>query len=698
MQPPSRKTGAERVKKQRAMNTRYVEREHDRQRSEPYKRTRNETKHKRRPFAAVDGEGGGRGDTHELYVLRAGDRELYTGRPLSTETCLTFLESLSRDYRYISYFFGYDVGMIVKDVPQETLQELRDRESRKIWPEKGVYRPVVIGDFEIDFVPRKEFRVRRRGYYRHGQRRSRWIQPSQWLIIDDIAGYFQSSFLSALQKWDIGTEDERRFIARMKDVRAEFGEESYSENASREIRDYNALECKLTVELTDKLRDICSSLGYHQSRYQGAGNLAGSMLRKHGDKSHVGLELPSEVAFGAACAYFGGRFEISRVGLIGQTVYEYDIQSAYPAAMLSLPCFCDGEWRRITRGYPLDPTVTALYNVQWEPQKGVNPYGYAPFQFRTHVGATLAPMYGVGWQWQHELLAHYALGKGQYRFKVLDCWVWEQRCTHRPFEWIPPLFQARIELGKSDKGRVLKLGMNSLYGKTAQVVGAGPFSNRVWAGLITSWTRARLLEVYYQLPPTSTVMMATDGIYTLEPVSVDLSPATLGAWECVEFDSLFLVQPGFYFDPDGIAKVKTRGIPLKKVTDALEDFLSAWERDGINGKVTIQNDFFIGVAVAALRGVDWPIGTWRQVTKDIAYRPRKRMVYPGQTRPDDGKSWMPLIVPLRTKDASSHPYRRDNFIRVSEWDAALLTDAPDFDHLINLTEYHEWAARLRHGM
>jgi hypothetical protein len=685
--PPNR--ARQRYERYRANHPEYQSEQRTRQRTIAYRRQRNMSGHRKRPFAAVDGEGGGRGVNHELYVLRAGEYELFTEKPLGTFQCLKFLADLPREFRYLSYFFGYDVGMILKDCPKETLNEIRDRDSRKIWEDKGVYRPVTVGEFEVDCVPRKEFRVRYRGYFKHRTgKKSEWIKPSTWLVIDDLQGYFQSSFLTALVKWDIGTVEERSFIERMKDVRADFGDA----DEWTEIRAYNALECRLTVELADKLREVCSDLGYNQSRYQGAGHLAGAMLRIHGDKRFTGSKPPSEVAYGAACAYFGGRFEVSRVGCINQKVYEYDIQSAYPTAMLHLPCFCDGKWINLGTRFISDPSVTALYKLQWEPQNRVNPFGFAPFQFRTHTGRTLAPMYGVGWQWHHEMMKHLELGRAHYRMKILDGWGWQQRCSHEPFDWIPPLFDARVALGKSDKGRVLKLGMNSLYGKTAQTVGAGPFANRVWAGLITAWTRAQLLDVYYRLKPSDVVMMATDGIYTLSPVDgLDLTPNKLGAWECVEFDSLFIVQPGFYFDPDGVAKVKTRGIPYKKVVDALSDFMDAWEKDGINGCVRFDQDFFVGVSVAALRGEDWPIGTWKQVTKDVRFRPHKRLVLKGMTHPFNGESYIRLGVPIRIDgESESHAYRRDLFMQSRVWDDAVIADAPDFGPIINLQEYNEW--------
>src|SRR5690348_17906092 len=48
--------------------------------------------------------------------------------------------------------------------------------------------------------------------------------------------------------------------------------------------------------------------------------------------------------------------------------------------------------------------------------------------------------------------------------------------------------------GKDGAGIVLKLGTNSTYGKTAQSVGSAPFRSWIWAGNITSGTRAQLLR------------------------------------------------------------------------------------------------------------------------------------------------------------------------------------------------------------
>ncbi len=49
----------------------------------------------------------------------------------------------------------------------------------------------------------------------------------------------------------------------------------------------------------------------------------------------------------ANMAYYGGRFEITRTGLLDQPVYEYDIGSAYPDGMRYLPCLEHGRWEKV---------------------------------------------------------------------------------------------------------------------------------------------------------------------------------------------------------------------------------------------------------------------------------------------------------------------------------------------------------------
>jgi hypothetical protein len=57
-----------------------------------------------------------------------------------------------------------------------------------------------------------------------------------------------------------------------------------------------------------------------------------------------GASAPSLIAL-ASAAYYGGRFEVTRIGAIGGPIFDYDINSAYPDVMRDLPCLEHGEWR-----------------------------------------------------------------------------------------------------------------------------------------------------------------------------------------------------------------------------------------------------------------------------------------------------------------------------------------------------------------
>src|SRR5215472_7580485 len=187
------------------------------------------------PFIGVDGEGGNVpeegtlfGTRHQYLSLRAGAELLETGHPLEFRECMSFLCEMPRYSIPVAFFFDYDVTMMLRTAP-------RDRAYRLLHPElrrgrDGNVLPVDIDEFQVDYLPHKEFRVRRRG-------------TSRWTVISDVGQFFQSSFLTALEKWDVGTPEEREFIRKGKSMRADFAE------LTDETRAYNALECLLLEQL-----------------------------------------------------------------------------------------------------------------------------------------------------------------------------------------------------------------------------------------------------------------------------------------------------------------------------------------------------------------------------------------------------------------------------------------------------------------
>lgn len=549
-----------------------------------------------RPFIGVDGEGGIVNGRHEYLLLRVGEHLLYRdSEPLRTVDILRWLTSLPDEGIFVGYGFDYDVTMILRDWPMEKLRELFDREKRRSESGKG-YTPVAHDGFLVEYLPRKHFRV------------SRWVRGGErkWFTVHDTIGFYQSSFVQALEAWDIGTPEARDAMRAMKAKRSEFTEATAEEIA------YNHQECIYLAELITALREATREAGYVIKSYEGAGCLAQAMLTKHDAPKRQ--EVPEALMWAARAAYYGGRFEISRIGRVAP-VHEYDLASAYPWAMATLPCLEHGYWIN-----EIDPkSELMLINTAFHTQRE-----WGPFPFRDQDGVILYPRAGEGWYWRPEYEAAQKAGDD---LLAIGAWSYIKLCDHRPFDWIPEIYAERQRLGKSSKGKILKLGMNSLYGKMAQSVGNPRFASAIYAGMITAKVRALMSRICAEYGE-SVVMIATDGIYLDRPIekrSMYGSPivepgqkAPLGGWEHQPMSDLFLVKPGMYFTSDG-AKVKTRGVPRWQLDEKRGEIIKAWERDGINGSVTIERTQFIGARMATMQNAPEKLGQWLPLELRLAY-------------------------------------------------------------------------------
>lgn len=72
-----------------------------------------------KPFTGCDGEGCGKDELgRQLYMLfRMGERELFTGHHLRTEELLNFICDHPANEILVGFAFGYDVTMILRDLP-----------------------------------------------------------------------------------------------------------------------------------------------------------------------------------------------------------------------------------------------------------------------------------------------------------------------------------------------------------------------------------------------------------------------------------------------------------------------------------------------------------------------------------------------------------------------------------------------------
>ena len=549
-----------------------------------------------RAFAGVDGEGGDIDDRHEYTLLRAGDYLLTPrdGDRLTSMECLAFLADLPVDRIYVSYFFDYDVTMICRGLPEGRIVRLLDRESRQT--AEGLAAgwgplPVDVGEFQIDYLPHKEFRVRRKG--------------GQWRLINDTGTFFQASFVNTLGKWSVVSAEDLERIAEGKAQRGTFG----ALEGSTEV--YNRLEVTALECLMEAFRDACRAVGYVPLTWQGPGSIASTMLRRHKipKSSDLGL-VPDLVWRMAQGAYYGGRFETTAVGQIPGPVFQYDINSAYPDACRALPCLRHSAWStEKPRRYRYSVSL-----VRFRHPTNVSLCG---LPIRMEDGSIRYPREGRGWYWNVETDAAERAGAAIWEYDHVYC---EEGCDCRPFDWVHELYLARQAMGRDAKGIVLKLALNSIYGKLAQSIGQAPYGNPVWAGLITAITRAKLIDAYRQAFP-SVVMLATDGVFSTAPLVLPIGDG-LGMWSETVLPDLHIVQPGVYFTSDPETKPKTRGVPMRAILEREAEFRAVWEgwnRAGRPPSVSIPVRNFIGLRLAYARGRPETAGQWVDAEKVVSY-------------------------------------------------------------------------------
>lgn len=530
---------------------------------------------------------------HYMCLIAHGsgvDQVLYTGSPLTATQCLGFLADLPTDpdVYYVGFFFDYDATMILRDWCQSTPATAHRLLGIKpvtqvdaIWDQFGGRRRY--GQLEwwrgfgVDYVPKKHLTVCRSLDERDDSGRRR---TTPRVTVHDVRAFYQMSFVKALNTFNVGTLEQRAFVAGMKADR-----EDFDPARAGEIIRYSKTECALLADLVSGLRDAFVAAGMSPYPYEGPGPVAGRVLERHVTgktrMDTIRAAIPPDVWDLALKAYYGGRFEVAAHGTIPLPVFEYDIKSAYPAAMLTLPCLEHGRWVRGRAG------PVWVGQVSWD--MGDTRAGVCgPLPFRRPDGSVYFPTAGTGWYWSAEVPTD-----PRYRVRVTDAWSYVTACTCRPFGFVQDLYDRRATMEAAEKGSgiAIKLVLNSLYGKLAQRVGKAPHYNPVWAGLITATTRAQVYQVY-QAHPRRVIMFATDAVFTLDPVPQLTLGTGLGQWEHHptehRFPDFTVFQPGVYFDGDR-ALFKTRGVPARQFTAQAAAFRAAANDMTITVDLTLAN-------------------------------------------------------------------------------------------------------------
>jgi len=510
---------------------------------------------------------------------------------ITTEEALEFI--VSRQGQLWTFFGDYDVNFWLRDFSERTLNRLRKR-NWSYW-----------GDWRVHHIPRRVFEV--------------WHRPTKrYACIYDAFPFVQSSFVRWLEDWKLCNGSTLREVARMKERRAAFS----SLSPARILR-YTRTEVDCIASGVEKLKDRVLAAGYAPSRWLGPGAIAAKALREHRVKDYM----PRKTHPKALDAFYGGRIETSLVGMVRQPLHYYDIASAYPAAMVDLPCFRHGRWTRSTLS-ELDEGPS-LVHVSWSPQKGKELL-WGPLPCRPIPHASLRYYQrGQGWYWWDEVKP-WTTSPSPYLWTVTGSWTWRQTCQHKPLVWIAELYDKRREMKRAEDPAeyALKLILNSCYGKFAQHVGRAPYRCVEWAGLITARTRARLGEILVQ-QPEDVLLVATDGYVTTRKQELGAA-LTLGAWENGgTFDWADIWQPGFYFLSDGL--LRTRGFTRSDVD--VQAFRDEWLERGVLGKVKVHRERVTGYRLATAQRRMENLCTWTSEDAEVSFWPWPRRDFGDQKLP-----------------------------------------------------------------
>lgn len=513
-------------------------------------------------------------ETQKLVLIAVSTGEtLYDEHGISLLDRLEFIRAIGAKYPKATHvFFGasYDFNKILEGLTRKVWQELHNaKRGWTIWREEWLFR----------YRPRKELTI---AHVREGEEEldpeNIKAQCDSYIRFWDVIGFFQCSFVHAVETW-LGVDyPDYDLIVAGKALRLHFAE------SDREFMErYNRAEVLALVEIMKRLHVQLSRLGLKLSRWDGAGAVAAEIFKRHrlidsyftrieGERKSIKIELPEDVLEATRYAYFGGRIESGKMGRYAGEIYNYDINSAYPFAASKLPNLNNGEWRhlsKLTRDEMLQLPPLAMIRVRWYFHEDRL---YYPFPFRTLGGAVIFPKEGERWIYAEEVKAALRHAGEFDQVEGLEAWFfyvthWEYPNT---FSVIGDLYAERqqMTLAKDPAEKVLKLGLNSIYGKLCQKLGwdeenmlSPRYHFLLFAGFITSYTRAR---IYDAIAPrmNSVVAICTDGIISTEPL--DIRPSLdkgFGEWSLDMSDEIVQLQSGVYWlAKKGIWKEKARGL------------------------------------------------------------------------------------------------------------------------------------------
>lgn len=598
-----------------------------------------------RPFLMWDGEGITTDDGSHLYTTLASsegtkirnDSGLGTGEIFDA---LIQSKIAYPDHINVVYGASYDFNMWLTSLLPEQLDRLYDYDSC-FWQR-----------YRITWRRGKSFVITDR-------------IAKLTVTVYDVVSFFQTSFVKACDSYLGERFEERDMIVRMKEARGTF-----TTGDDADVERYNDAELRNGVALMNELRERLLAVDLRPSRWDGPGAIAAYLLKREGIKSAM-AKVPDDVAEAARHGYAGGRFEIIKFGDVTGPAYEYDINSAYPHALRKLPDLTRGHWEWVP-GAPVSGDIFGIYHVRWDARNTSGMFLPQPFFHRWRDGQISYPYATDTWVWAPEAYTALSHPYASEALEIVGGWVFIPESDRKPFGFIEAMYAERQKLKAAGNGAHvgLKLGLNSIYGKTCQHVGyktlrdgtmvPPPFHQIEWAGWVTSYCRSMVLSAAYQ-NMGSIIAFETDALFSSEPLDLDMGKG-LGQWEATEFQHLCYLQSGFYFGTlsDGTGVDKTRGVDRGSLT--YTDVQTALAEPNAEDRyVNAELTRFNGLGLARLLNDMSRWQRWETTPKRLTLAPSGKREHIGCEQCTGSASfdigvWHDTIVPPRFNNPSEPSY------------------------------------------
>jgi hypothetical protein len=281
----------------------------------------------------------------------------------------------------------------------------------------------------------------------------------------DISQFFYTSLDNAANEWIDKTKKETVDTEQFSNP--EYIKENYSK-----ITEYAEKDATITKELATELINQAEKLDIPMGLPFSTGYLSAEYLRNKMDsKPNFGSKRYQSMFWES---YYGGRFEVFERGNIGNVVGA-DINSAYPAVMSELPEPTSLRWERKDEFNNL--SIEDLQNADFgvvrckvatNPEKKIQP-------FAVKIGGTVKyPILTMDTVTVLKDIFVFAYENNYLRnFELQEAWLgYETENTTYPFQFMKELYgERKLSENRKNmpkKGKLLKIVLNSAYGKTCQ--------------------------------------------------------------------------------------------------------------------------------------------------------------------------------------------------------------------------------------